>query len=38
VSRAMTPAAAAHHEVPAHQQADDRCSCVRCGEDEPFII
>ena len=30
--------AVAHSGVPADQQADDRCSCVRCGGYEPSII
>jgi hypothetical protein len=38
VRRAMTPGAAAQFEVPADQQADNQCSCVRYGECEPSII
>jgi uncharacterized Zn-binding protein involved in type VI secretion len=38
VSRAVAPAAAARLEVPAHQRADDQCSCARCGKDERSII
>jgi hypothetical protein len=38
VCRAVTPGAVACFEVPADQQVDDRCSCMRCGECEPSII
>jgi hypothetical protein len=38
VCRVVTPRVVAHFEVPADQQADGRCSCVRCGECEPSII
>jgi hypothetical protein len=38
VHHAMPPVAVARLEVPADQWVDNRCSCVRCGEDEPFII
>jgi hypothetical protein len=38
VHRAGTLEAATHFEVPADQQVDDRCSCVRCGGYEPSII
>jgi hypothetical protein len=38
VSRVVAPATVAHPEVPANQWADDRCSCMRCGEDKPSNI
>jgi hypothetical protein len=28
----------AHSKMLADQRADDRCSCVQCGEYEPSII
>jgi hypothetical protein len=34
----MAPAAVAHFEVPADQQADDRCSCMLCSECEPSVL
>jgi hypothetical protein len=38
VSHVVAPVVTAHHEVPAHQRADNRCSHVRSSEDEPSII
>jgi hypothetical protein len=38
VSRDVASVAAARREVPAHQRADDWCSCAWYGEDEPSII
>jgi hypothetical protein len=38
VCRAGIPEAAAHSELPADRQVDDRCSCVRCGGYEPSNI
>jgi hypothetical protein len=32
VHRGMAPTVVARPEVPADQRADDRCSCMRCGE------
>jgi hypothetical protein len=38
VRRAVAPGVVAYFEVPTDQWADDRCSCVRCGESETSII
>jgi hypothetical protein len=38
VRRAGTLEVATHFKVPADQQVDGRCSCVRCGRYEPSII
>jgi hypothetical protein len=38
VHRVVPPELVAHVEVPADQQVDDWCSCVRYDECEPSII
>jgi hypothetical protein len=38
VCQAVTPRVVAHFKVPADQQADGRCPCMRCGGCEPSII